>query len=412
MNFSEGPSTERPASPRTSSSPESCRDSMGRSLHIGDGYMKATRLSRVLSAIASCFGFAIIVRWTIVLSSQFLDRSDYEVICLDLWTGKEIWVYQRSAIGPAKLDLYDSMLIVHPRFDDDSDNGIIALDSKTGALAPLGSNSATPIVSESPWCGRPPRICLSNGWSLENFKPGDSDVFTFLDPGTKRIMWQINTHDYPRECGAWKNLFFYASGDNQQRAVIYTYMAGGDSPERVTDLNSFTDLHKTLRDASLRVIDDYLIAQSLNHVFVFSPQSGELKLHIDLCTDLSLKYSEMYDELFPHASISVTHGVILIAMENRVVAYDMKRHRYLWHLYPDTAPRIPVHVVSNGRLWLTAGKQRQLYQITDWTDCIIIVSVGTIGCCIMGLLTIVIRRIRAGADSLKPKVPSSQHPSV
>ena len=56
-------------------------------------------------------------------------------------------------------------------------------------------------------------------------------------------------------------------------------------------------------------------------------------------------------------------GNVLIVLEQRVVAIDLKEGKYLWHLEPDTFPKCPFPIAHDGKVVLTSGAKRRLHRV-------------------------------------------------
>lgn len=55
--------------------------------------------------------------------TEFLPKTDNEVVCLDLAIGKEIWSYRPPTLSDAHFELYASHLAVYPHYEATDRNG-------------------------------------------------------------------------------------------------------------------------------------------------------------------------------------------------------------------------------------------------------------------------------------------------
>ena len=309
----------------------------------------------------SCILLTILV--SSVALGSFSPKTDNEVVALDLKTGKLLWTYKPDKLSDAHFEVHRQGLIVYPHYGGHTKTNPVFLDLKKGTpVTPFKTNSVSLAKSATFWPG--PEIRLSNGWILQGFSAGNTKTLKFVDQKTKKV-WNIQTGGYPHQVRCWEDYVFYAFSYLSDKGVLYAYQAGRDKPSWTVDLNQIVKGRKRpLTRMIFQIIENVLYLEANEHVFAFEPRTGNLKWHKDLAKDLSLPFhGGFYGGGLNLAVFAKSGDTLVISFENRVVALDLKSMRCLWHLQPDTFPHCPFPVVHDGQVFLSSGKNRQLFKM-------------------------------------------------
>lgn len=307
------------------------------------------------------------------LSSTFKRKTDNEIVALDLRTGKLLWSYRPAHLSDAHFEAHRGGIVAFPHYDRAKRSGAIYLDPRTGRRRRAFSVRGTPRARSATFHPLPP-VALVNGWTLSGFRPGYSKQLRFVDRRGKTT-WTLRTPGYPHRVASWGNLVFWAYSYLSKDGVLHAYRAGKAKPAWTVDLNSLLPagprprFHGRIRAYPLRrmifqVIGNTLYVNANEHVFALEPSTGKLMWHRNVARDLGLRYwPDMFGGALNLAVFAESAGVLVVAFEKRVVAIDLARNKYLWHLDPDTFPHCPFPIIADNRVILTAGKKRALTRL-------------------------------------------------
>lgn len=305
-------------------------------------------------------------------SSTYAPKTDNEIVALELRTGKQLWVYKPARLSDAHFEAYPAGVIAFPHYDGSKRTGALYLDYRTGKRLRRSFTPRTRPLAKSATFYPLPRIALRNGWTLRGFSPGNSRQLDFVDPRSGKIAWTLRTPGYPHHVAAWRNLVFWAYSYLSKDGVLHAYRAGQAKPVWTVDLNQLIPpgprprYHGRIRAYPLtrmifQVIGDTLYVNANEHVFALEPATGRLRWHRNLARDLGLRYfPDMFGGALNLAVFASAEKVLVVSFERRVVAIDLARNKYLWHLQPDTFPHCPYPIIYKGRVILAAGARRTL----------------------------------------------------
>ena len=307
-------------------------------------------------------------------ASTYAAKTDNEVVALDLRTGKELWSYKPKHLSDAHFEAHAAGLIVYPHYAGNKRSNAIYLDYRNGKRLRAFSSRRQPLAKSATFWPLP-KLALRNGWVLRGFRPGYSKQLRFVDPRTNKTTWVLRTPGYPYRVAAWRNLVFWAYGYLSHDGILRAHRAGRAKPVWTVDLNRLLPpgprprFHGRIRAYPLtrmifQVIDNTLYVNANEHVFALDPATGRLRWHRNLAADLGLKYfPDFFGGALNLAVFAKSHDVLVVAFERRVVAIDLARHKYLWHLRPDTFPHCPFPIIYNGRVFVTAGAKHTLVRV-------------------------------------------------
>lgn len=310
------------------------------------------------SIIVATFAIAMLVTAS-AQATSFAPRYDLQVVARDLRTGQQVWRHVPPRLRGADKWLLPGGLFL--RQYEDNENNLLFLDPESGqSIAPFDWQAQLPAV------GKREEIILSNGWTLVNFRSGTSKTLEFFDStSTRTPVWTLDPNTYPHEVVAWEDYVYwtrsYLSGDG----IIHAHKAGSSTPTWTVNLNDLVEPRpQSLKRMKLTVHRNTLFVQSDEQIFGLHPRNGALWFRYDLATDLRLNFRpDFWRGGVPVAGLQVTGDVLLIAYECRVIAIDMKSHRYLWHLAPDSFPYKPRPVIGAGVIYMLAGPRDQLFPL-------------------------------------------------
>jgi outer membrane protein assembly factor BamB len=309
--------------------------------------------------------------------ASFAPKEDNRIVCVDLYTGKLLWEYVPKKLSQAEFELYPGGLVADPQIGW-SGGTPLYLDAGTGKPIAEFKRDPSRLLAKSATFFNPP-IELNNGWRLADFLPLVDQTLTFRDKAGAKEVWKIETGRHPDVVRSWKDDVFYAQGYLSDDCILYAYRAGGTKPAWTADLNQVVKGRKEpLTRMIFQVIDDTLYVEADEHIFAFEPGTGKLLWHRDLAKDLHLEFvPDFYGgglnlavfaksrDVRVMSDTRAVSEVLVVSFERRVVALDLTKGKYLWHMEPDTFPHTPFPVVSGDKLFLTVGAKRTLKQITD-----------------------------------------------
>jgi outer membrane protein assembly factor BamB len=307
-------------------------------------------------------------------AESFLPKTDNAIVALDLRSGRLLWSHRPAKLSDAHFEVYGRGVVAYPSYSGDDRKKPIYLDPRTGKTLPAFRRGKRDLRARSATFHPPPPVVLDNGWRLSGFSPGNTKTLQFVD-GKGRPVWSITTPGYPHRVAGHKQLVFWAYSYLSKEGVLYAHRAGQHKPQWKVDLNAIVGprrkpaFHRRIRAYPLtrmifQVLDDVLYVNANEHVFALEPASGKLRWHRDLARDLRLEYHpDFFGGALNLAVFAKSGSVLVVAMEKRVVALDLTRGKYLWHLQPDTFPHCPFPAVHGGRVFLTAGKKHKLTRL-------------------------------------------------
>jgi hypothetical protein len=292
-------------------------------------------------------------------ATSFAPRYDLQVVARDLRTGQQVWRHLPPKLRGGDMWLLPGGLLLSPY--EDSDNNLLFLDPKSGRpIPPFDWQAQLSAV------GRREAIVLSNGWTLADFRSGTSKTLEFFDStSTRTPVWTLDPKTYPHEVVAWEDYVYwtrsYLSGDG----IIHAHKAGSARPTWTVNLNDLVEPRpQPLTRMKLTVHRNTLFVQSDEQIFGLHPRNGALWFRYDLAKDLGLRFRpDFWRGGVPVAQLQIAGDVLLIAYECRVIAIDMKSHRYLWHLAPDVFPSKPRPVIGDGVVYMLAGPRDELFPL-------------------------------------------------
>jgi outer membrane protein assembly factor BamB len=319
-------------------------------------------------ALCSCLGGLSLLLASLAWGTpDYAPKTDNRVICLDLRTGKLLWECDTKEFRNAHFELYENGLAVYPNlFPDDKKNRIF-MDPKTGKLVKGKESELGKLRAKSPSSYPVVPLILSNGWELTDFKQGYSKSLTFTDPKTKKTTWIVETDIYPHVLAAWEDCVYYSKSYLSDEGLIHAFKAGEKKEAWSVDLNKIVkDSKRPLRTISFAVLDDVMYAQCEGHLFALNPKDGKLLWHRDVAADLKLSYQPDLE----HGGnwwcrFIKSEDILVVTFAIRILAYDLKNKKYLWHLDHDSFPQSQNPVVYDGRLFLISGKDRKLTVVSD-----------------------------------------------
>lgn len=326
-------------------------------------------------------------------ATTFKEKTDNGIICLDLFTGEELWSHWPSTLSDAHFELHESALIAFPHYDRTERTDPIVLDPRTGVVLSVNAPPTAEVLARSQPFWPPPDVRLENGWRLVNFSPGNTTTIEFSDPRSGKIVWSIPSDGYPNGCTSSRDTIFIATKDSSEEPVVRAFLAGANDPLWTVRSKALTP-RETPYELDLHIQQERLFVQSRYHVFELSKESGSPLLHLDLCKDLNLTAGDFFRGGVSTAAFADAGAILLLSFENRTVAYHLQSQRYLWHLEPGTFPEIPFPAARNGRVWLTAGQNRKLHRVHHWTDHLRALIVGVVAAAGLGLIATLTRRMR------------------
>ena len=296
-------------------------------------------------------------------ATTYAPKTDNSLAAIDIRTGKLLWTHKPAQLSDAHFEVYRGAVVAFPHYEGTARTNPIAL-TRAGKLAraqrvPRGAPLAKSAVH---W--PPPAVALANGWRLAGYSPGNTKTLRFVDRAGK-AKWQIATGGYPHQVRSWRNIVFYAFSYLSDEGVLYAYKAGKNRPAWKFDINKVvTGRKRPLTRMSLEVLGDVVYAEANEHVFAIAPATGKLLWHRDLASDLGLRFEpDFFGGALNLAVFARAGDVLLISFENRVVALDTKRNKYLWHLFPDTFPHTPYPAAHDGVVYLTLGAKHKLTRV-------------------------------------------------
>ncbi len=291
-------------------------------------------------------------------------KTDNEVICLDARTGKLLWTHTPAKLSDAHFEWHDRGVVMFPHYDGANRTKPVHLDPATGKKTDAFQADASKAKARSGVFWPLPKIELANGWRLRVFNPGNDKSFVFEDKSGD-VVWKVDTKGYPHRAACWKNLLYYAFSYMSDEGVIHALEAGAKEEAWAVDLNDIvTGRKKPLARMIFQVIDDELYVEANEHLFCFEPATGKLVWHRDLSKDLGLSFDEgLFGGALNLAVFAKTGDILIVSFEKRVIAIDLKKERYLWHLEPDTFPHCPFPVAHGGKVVLTSGSKRKLSRV-------------------------------------------------
>jgi outer membrane protein assembly factor BamB len=321
---------------------------------------------RVFVVVTSVVAFGLASCFSACRGDDWPAKTDNEILCLDLRTGRSLWEYKPEKLGDAHFELYTDGLIAYPHYDGLDRSKPIFLDIKTGhPIRPFDQNSKhLQAKSAVFWPG--PEVVLENGWRLSGFKPGNSQALTFRDAVGAADVWTIETRGYPHEVRSWKDFILFAfSSYSDKEGILYAYHTGAKKPTWTVDLNRIVKGRKPpLTRMIFQIIDDTIYLEADEHIFALVPASGKLLWHRDLASDLGLQFApDFYGGALNLAVFAKDGSVLVVSFERRVVAIDLSEGKYLWHFEPDTFPECPFPIAYGDKVVLTSGAKRRLHRI-------------------------------------------------
>jgi outer membrane protein assembly factor BamB len=311
-------------------------------------------------------------------ASTFVPKTDNAIIALDLKTGQLIWEYKPKTLSDAHFAAYPKGVVAYPHYSADNKTKPIFLHPKTGKRIAAFRRRSADLMGRSTTFHPPAPVVLSNGWRLSGYSPGNTKTLQFVDRRNKPV-WSIPTPGYPHRVGQWKDVVFWAYSYLSKDGLLHAHRAGQRKALWKVDLNRLVGgsqanskaprFHGRIRAQPLtrmifQILDGTLYVNANEHLFALDPASGRLRWHRDVARELGLKYHpDFFGGALNLAVFAKSGGVLVVAFEKRVVALDLKRGRYLWHLQPDTFPHCPFPVIYKDRVILTSGAKRKLVRI-------------------------------------------------
>jgi outer membrane protein assembly factor BamB len=314
---------------------------------------------------ASCILLAILVS-TFAQATDWEPKTDNEIAALDLKTGMLLWAYKPDKLGNAHFEVHQQGLVVYPHYAGNKKTDPLFLDLNKGTPITPFRTDLTPLAKSATfWPGL--EIKLTNGWVLQGFSAGNTMSLTFVDPQTKTTVWSIETGGYPHQVACWNDYVFYSFSYLSDEGVLYAYRAGRETPSWTLDLNQIvTDREVPLTRMIFQIMGDVLYLEANEHIFGIDPETGKLRWHRDLAKDLNVPFERgFYGGGLNLAVFAKSGNTLVVSFEKRVVALDLTSMRCLWHLEPDTFPGCPFPAVHDGMVFLSSGKNRQLFKMHE-----------------------------------------------
>jgi outer membrane protein assembly factor BamB len=196
---------------------------------------------------------------------------------------------------------------------------------------------------------------------------GNKRYIRFADAGGEKEAWRIDTPGYPHEVAAWRNLVLWAYSYLSKDGILYAYRAGEREPAWTVDVNKIvTRRPRPLTSLYFHVIEDTIYLQVEEHMLAIKPESGVVLWHRNLAADLGLQFApDFYRRGISYAGVAKDGDILVVTYENRIIALDVRRGKYLWHMMPDTFPERALPIAHEGRLYFTAGARRKMIQVAN-----------------------------------------------
>jgi outer membrane protein assembly factor BamB len=317
--------------------------------------MRAVALAVLVSSTVASFAHA----------SDWAPRTDVEIVAVDLATGAVKWAYKGTPLGNAHFELYPSLLVAYPNYDNTDKTHPIFLDPKTGAVSKDTRDPKALIKpSSAQWIHGP--IVLANGWRTD-FDAGNDRTIAFTDPKSKKVAWTIDPGVYAERVLAYKDLALVAWGYLTDEAILRGYKAGAKKPAWSIDFNVLLNKPTKKKDLERlgrvqpQLVGDVLYAQTGPHVFAIEPATGKILWQMNAATATKLKYQpDLYGGALDLAVFSQDGTTLVVAFEKRILALDAKTGALRWHLDPDTFPHGAFPLAHAGVVYLGAGPARKV----------------------------------------------------
>jgi len=320
---------------------------------------------RVFAVVAGVVAFGLAWSVSTCRPDDWPAKTDNEILCLDLRTGRSLWEYKPAKLDHAHFEVYTDGLIAYPHYDGRDRSQPIFLDMKTGRPTRPFEQNPKHLRAKSAVFWPDPDVVLENGWRLSGFKPANPQSLTFRDALSATDIWTIETRGYPHVVRSWKGFVFFAFSYLSDEGILYAYRASAKTPTWTVDLNTIVKGRKTpLTRMIFQIIDDTIYLEADEHIFAVDPASGKLLWHRDLASDLRLEFQpDFYGGSLNLAVFAKDGNVLVVSFERRVVAIDVNEGKYLWHLEPDTFPECPFPIAHGGKVVLTSGAKRRLHRM-------------------------------------------------
>ena len=314
------------------------------------------RRARALIALATLAVSWLLTPWRALAFSP-RPKTDNAIAAWQASTGATLWLHAPQRLSQALLELYRARLVVHldgelgERIDLDPKNGSPLSPPEGPATAPLAKSHAFDQWS----------VVLANGWRLANFSPGTSQVLSFED-SSGRSTWKLATNTYPESVAAYGDSVFWSRGSADGDGIVHAVKAGAARETWRFDANGAVSARaQPLTSPRFAIVEGQLFVQAREHLFIVDPGTGSLIQHLDLAKLSGVPWqarrseAALYGGGLSAASLVQDARTIVVAYERRVIALDAASRKLLWHRDPGCFPSLPLPILHDGTLYLTAA---------------------------------------------------------
>jgi outer membrane protein assembly factor BamB len=311
------------------------------------------------------------------MARSWRPRTDLEFIAIRIADGKIFWSHKPASMGDAHSEIFKDTVALFLGNVLTRDTFIILDKSSGGPAAENVIPKEAPLARADNYYMRFPFITKS-GFELKPFIEGHTRDLVFTLPwgaNSSTVIRQNRKDRWPHNVCLAEDVVMFDHGMYADEAVIYAYdvtvpgqpawtldlnrhIAGSTTPE-FDGLDTHVEGRKTRMHKA--VLDGRLYVNAEEHLFCIDPVNGTILWQRNMAKDLGLKFSpDFFGGAINIAFMAKEGTVLIVSFENRVIAYDEKMRKYLWHLMPDSFPHTPLPAVHDGVVYLNAGSQRVL----------------------------------------------------
>lgn len=303
--------------------------------------------------------------------ASFTARDDLRFVAIDVRKGRVLWTFVPEKMGDGHCEVYETCVVLIPSHPQRLRGQRFLLDRGTGArLKEALRLRPQPLARSSVFLPAPP-IAMRNGLQLKGFSQGNTKELKFYKKGSRNPSVTIALARWPHNVCAFQNLVMFDYGGSAKEAIVYAYdVEAPQKPKWTLDLNkhitgslkpAFHGLNRHIEGRKTRmfkqVLDGELYVNADEHLFCIEPANGRILWQRNLAKDLGLRFvPDFFGGGLNIAPMAKEGDVVIVAFENRIVAYDQKARKYLWWAMPDTFPHTPFPALHGGVLYVNAGK--------------------------------------------------------
>lgn len=325
-------------------------------------------------AVLACLGSATMS----ARATSFVARGDLEFVAIDVAKGRVLWTFSPERTGDAHCEVYPRVVVLYLAHPQHERTRFVVLDRTTGRpVQEAPPRGQRPLARSSVFHPRPPVVTRS-GLELRGLSEGNTEELKFYRKQGERPAAIVRPARWPYNVCASEDLVIFDHGALADEAIIYAHDVGApDRPKWTLDLNrhitgsptpTFRGLDRHVEGRKTRMfkqmLDGKLYVNAEEHLFCVDPASGKILWQRNMAGDLGLRFvPDFFGGGLNIAPMAKEKDVLVVAFENRIVAYDEKMKRFLWWMMPDTFPHTPFPALHDGVLYVTAGRKRQIRAI-------------------------------------------------